>query len=566
MVAGAGTGKTRVITERIRHLLESNPELPGESIVGLTFTDKAAAEMKHRVARAAGERGARRLPGHVSRLLQRAAAGTQSQAARPLDNVDHWILLRRNLAAAGAGSLPAAGRAGTIPGRLREFFSRCQDELVTPDDYERYVAATGGALRPRARDAARRRAHLREEEIAEQREIARAYRASDRLLRERNLLTFGMQLLGCGARARRRCRACAPRCASATATFWWTNSRTPTSRRSSCCGGWRPTIATSWPWATTRRPSTGFAARRSAASRFSSNVLPASRAATAPRAAPFVQPLVDNYRSAGAHSARRPGRWRASSSTLRWCRRRNWCRTSQTAKRCASSNSARLAEEGALDRRRKSSGCTRAGQRWRNFAALYRIHAHRDELVEALEERGIPFVIRNLSILNHPLVRDLLAYLRLIARPSRQRRLRASAGGAGVGSRASRSGAALRARGESQELRCGTRCKRRRASCRSAASRATRANSSAGITGCAKRAGRLTPRSFSTRWPNGWSFSCVGIAAATGATWTAWRNSCASGSPRARRRGWRNWSSIWTISRRPAGKSISSRTPAMPCS
>ena len=37
--------------------------------------------------------------------------------------------------------------------------------------------------------------HLREEEIARQREIARAYRASDRLLRESNLLTFGMQLL-----------------------------------------------------------------------------------------------------------------------------------------------------------------------------------------------------------------------------------------------------------------------------------------------------------------------------------------------------------------------------------
>src|ERR1700758_4838913 len=57
VVAGAGTGKTRVITERIRHLLESNPDLPGEAIAGLTFTDKAAAEMKHRVARSAGERG-----------------------------------------------------------------------------------------------------------------------------------------------------------------------------------------------------------------------------------------------------------------------------------------------------------------------------------------------------------------------------------------------------------------------------------------------------------------------------------------------------------------------------
>src|SRR6266436_5046734 len=49
VVAGAGTGKTRVITERIRYLLDTQPELTGQEIMGLTFTDKAAAEMRHRV-------------------------------------------------------------------------------------------------------------------------------------------------------------------------------------------------------------------------------------------------------------------------------------------------------------------------------------------------------------------------------------------------------------------------------------------------------------------------------------------------------------------------------------
>src|SRR5579871_5965984 len=58
VIAGAGTGKTRVITERIRHLLVSNASLSGENILGLTFTRKAASEMKSRVVRTAGE-GAR---------------------------------------------------------------------------------------------------------------------------------------------------------------------------------------------------------------------------------------------------------------------------------------------------------------------------------------------------------------------------------------------------------------------------------------------------------------------------------------------------------------------------
>ncbi|MGD0842050.1 MAG: UvrD-helicase domain-containing protein, partial [Candidatus Acidiferrales bacterium] len=59
VVAGAGTGKTRVITERIRHLLETHAGLEGGEILGLTFTEKAAAEMKRRVVATAGERGER---------------------------------------------------------------------------------------------------------------------------------------------------------------------------------------------------------------------------------------------------------------------------------------------------------------------------------------------------------------------------------------------------------------------------------------------------------------------------------------------------------------------------
>ena len=48
ILAGAGSGKTGTITCRIAHMVE-NLDIPGESILGVSFTNKAAAEMKERV-------------------------------------------------------------------------------------------------------------------------------------------------------------------------------------------------------------------------------------------------------------------------------------------------------------------------------------------------------------------------------------------------------------------------------------------------------------------------------------------------------------------------------------
>ena len=79
ILAGAGSGKTRVITHRMGHMIRVQGIYPS-SVLAVTFTNKAAGEMRSRIAKLLGELDSRRLP-QVStfhsfcvRLLRRSGA------------------------------------------------------------------------------------------------------------------------------------------------------------------------------------------------------------------------------------------------------------------------------------------------------------------------------------------------------------------------------------------------------------------------------------------------------------------------------------------------------------
>src|SRR5215469_1029518 len=138
VIAGAGTGKTRVITERIRHLLEADDSLLGENILGLTFTKKAAGEMKARVVKAAGERGKSVVMATFHSFCETLLKEVDGNRLA-LESVDHWILLRRNLARLRLEKYRRLAEPGQFLSDFIAFFSRCQDELVSSEDYQAFA-------------------------------------------------------------------------------------------------------------------------------------------------------------------------------------------------------------------------------------------------------------------------------------------------------------------------------------------------------------------------------------------------------------------------------------------
>lgn len=139
IVAGAGSGKTRVLTHRIAYLLATRRARAGE-VLAITFTNKAAAEMRERVAAlvgpAAGRMWVSTFHSACVRILRREAATLGLRSSFSIyDSADSQRLL--TLVARELELDPKKFPAKALASKI----SALKDELVDP---ESFAATSGG--------------------------------------------------------------------------------------------------------------------------------------------------------------------------------------------------------------------------------------------------------------------------------------------------------------------------------------------------------------------------------------------------------------------------------------
>ena len=132
VIAGAGSGKTRVLTYKIAHLL--NEGYDPWSILALTFTNKAAREMKERIARQVGDRARYLWMGTFhsifSRILRIEAEAIGFTSNFTIyDSSDSKSLIKSIVKEMGLDD--KTYKSGTIQGRI----SNAKNHLVLPDAY-----------------------------------------------------------------------------------------------------------------------------------------------------------------------------------------------------------------------------------------------------------------------------------------------------------------------------------------------------------------------------------------------------------------------------------------------
>ena len=189
LIAGAGTGKTTVITQRIANLIEQGKAKP-EEILAVTFTDKAAGEMEERVDQLLplgySELWIHTFHGFAEKVLKDYALDIGlPNDFKLLDSTAAWMLVRNNLDKFGLDYYQPLGNPTKFIHALLNHFSRCKDEVIYPEDYLKHAENIHLDT-----DQAADREEVKQES-KRIREVAEAYHVYQQLLLDNNAMDFG---------------------------------------------------------------------------------------------------------------------------------------------------------------------------------------------------------------------------------------------------------------------------------------------------------------------------------------------------------------------------------------
>ncbi|MDA1038620.1 MAG: UvrD-helicase domain-containing protein, partial [bacterium] len=181
IVAGAGTGKTTVITRRIARLIQDGLAKPTE-ILALTFTEKAAGEMEERVDQM--------LPmGYLDLSIQTFHAfcervlrehGMEIGISRDfgiVTELDAWLLVRKHFDKFDLKYYRPLGNPMRYLKGILQHFSSAKDAQVTPESYKAFIKS--------------KEKEFPKEEIDRLHELADAFATYESVLHAENVLDFG---------------------------------------------------------------------------------------------------------------------------------------------------------------------------------------------------------------------------------------------------------------------------------------------------------------------------------------------------------------------------------------
>jgi DNA helicase-2/ATP-dependent DNA helicase PcrA len=414
VVAGAGSGKTTALARRIANLIQKHNVAP-EEILAVTYTDNAAKNLRQRVQQYLGEGldtsglQARTFHSYCADLLNR-----YGRAFKVVEKIDLQVYLNLHV-----GDLPLkhfikAASPGQFIGDLLEFNTRCQDDLISSEDYQKYVAgleADDKLPLPRVAPAQAMHEMPREEVLARCKEIAAVYSYVNKLLREKNWGTFGEMIVDAVTLLRDRTILEKERQRTRFILIdeFQDSNFGQIELAQLLAGETKNIFAVGDPDQAIYR----FRGATSEAFEEFKRRFPEARTLTLQhnfRSVPSVLKTAFEVISKNYSPERKPlisGRAelaKASGKKLPEFSPQVIVAPDFVTEAKAVVDSIKAFRE-------------KTGAKWSEIAVLYRQHGHREELVTECVERGVPHAVKGVNVLGAPDVRDLIALIRVMAIP-----------------------------------------------------------------------------------------------------------------------------------------------------